>query len=58
VKKDGSIKDITLMNDIDRELATEAIRVMRQSPPWIPGLQRGVPVNVLYTIPISFSLGR
>lgn len=58
VKKDGSIKDITLMNDIDRELATEAIRVMRQSPPWIPGLQRGVPVNVLYNIPISFNLGR
>lgn len=46
------------MNDIDRELATEAIRVMRQSPPWIPGLQRGVPVNVLSVIfPFPLILG-
>ena len=57
VKKDGSLKDIRVMNDdIDRELATEAVRVMSQSPPWTPGVQRGTPVNVLFNIPISFNL--
>lgn len=58
VKKDGSLKDITVLNDIDPELAVEAVRVMNLSPVWTPGIQRGVAVNVYYNIPISFSLGR
>ncbi|RQO69915.1 hypothetical protein DBR43_17855 [Pedobacter sp. KBW06] len=58
VKKDGALKDIRVMNFLDAELSAEAVRVMAQSPAWIPGVQRGMPVNVLYNIPISFSLGR
>lgn len=34
----------------------EAARVIKISPPWIPGYQKGIPVKVRMVIPISFAL--
>lgn len=57
VNSDGSISGIRAMNAVHPELIKEAIRVISESPLWEPGVQRGKPVNVLYNVPISFTLG-
>ena len=58
VKKDGSIGEIKVVRSVDPELDAEAIRVCRSLPNFIPGRQNGVPVNVWYTIPVTFKLER
>lgn len=57
VNSDGSISGIRAMNAVPPELTKEAIRVISESPLWEPGVQRGKAVNVLYNVPISFTLG-
>jgi len=57
VEKDGSLSDIHLVKDVKDGLGNEAIRVMKLSPKWTPGLQNGKPVRVAYSVPISFGLG-
>lgn len=37
-------------------LHKEAIRLVLDMPKWKPGYQDGKPVNVIYTIPLKFSL--
>ncbi len=54
VEKDGSIKDIKILQTVDPEIDAEAVRVISQSPKWNPGIQHGVPVRVAYTTPINF----
>jgi hypothetical protein len=39
-----------------RMLEDEVVRVISESPDWVPGRQRGKPVNVLYTFPVNFVL--
>lgn len=56
VEKDGSISHITLINYVHPDLAAEAIRVLKKSPLWTPGMNRGRNVKVSYNIPVSFSL--
>ncbi|MEB0303129.1 energy transducer TonB, partial [Mucilaginibacter sp. 5C4] len=34
----------------------EAIRVLKRSPRWKPGIQNGRPVRVQYSIPVNFTL--
>ncbi|MBU2914735.1 energy transducer TonB, partial [Reichenbachiella agariperforans] len=36
---------------------TIALRVIRNSPKWKPGMQRGKAVNVRMILPITYSLG-
>jgi len=43
-------------NGDDPLLNAEAIRVVKSSPRWIPGKQRGKEVNVAFTFPIMFVL--
>lgn len=56
IEKDGSIKDIKILKNVDPEIDAEAVRVIRESPKWNPGIQHGVPVKVAYTMPINFTL--
>ena len=57
VEKDGSISNVVVIRSSgDRDLDNEAIRVVQSMPQWKPGKQRGVPVRVQYTIPVSFRL--
>ena len=56
VRKDGSISDARVVKSVDPLLDTEALRVINAMPAWIPGTQNGKPVNVKYTVPISFRL--
>ena len=55
VEKDGSLTDIKVIRDIGYGTGEEAIRVLKNSPTWIPGYQSGKPVRVMYTLPIVIS---
>ena len=56
VEKDGSITNVKVVNSVDPSLDAEALRVVNSMPRWIPGKQNGVPVRVIYNVPISFKL--
>ena len=56
VAKDGSIKDATILRSVSPELDAEALRVINAMPNWKPGMQKGEPVNVKFTIPVTFKL--
>lgn len=53
VEKDGSLSDIKVIRDIGYGTGKEAIRVLKNSPKWIPGEQNGKKVRVLYSLPIT-----
>jgi protein TonB len=56
VDKDGSVKDAVVVKGIGGGCDEEALRVVKNSPKWEPGMQGGRPVKVRMTIPITFSL--
>lgn len=56
VNKDGSIVDPKVEKSLDASCDKEAMRVISQMPKWKPGKQRGKPVRVKYTVPVSFRL--
>ena len=56
VNKDGSIVDVKVIRGVDPYLDKEAIRVISSMPKWKPGMQRGKPVRVKYTVPVMFRL--
>jgi TonB family protein len=56
VRKDGSITDVKVVKGVDAELDAEAVRVISGMPKWQPGMQKGVAVDVKYTIPVTFRL--
>lgn len=56
VNKDGSIVDPVVVRSVDPYLDKEALRVIRTMPKWKPGMQRGKPVRVKYTVPVTFKL--
>jgi TonB family protein len=56
VDKKGAVKNIDIVRSVDKFLDNEAIRVVKSSPNWEPGLKDGKKVNVKYTFPIAFKL--
>jgi len=56
VEKDGSLTEVNVDRGVSTSIDQEAVRVLKQSPNWVPGKQHGLPVRVKYNIPISFSL--
>jgi len=56
VEPSGMVNKVTIMRSVDPSLDKEAIRVVKTSPKWSPGKQRGKPVRVAFTFPIKFVL--
>ncbi|MEM9338840.1 MAG: energy transducer TonB [Bacteroidota bacterium] len=56
VEKDGSLTDIRVVKGIGAGCDEEAIRVLKSSPKWKPGKQRGRAVKQKIVQPISFKL--
>jgi periplasmic protein TonB len=54
VEKDGSVSNVTVVKGVDPLLDNEAIKAISESPKWTPGLQRGQPVRVRFSIPLNF----
>jgi periplasmic protein TonB len=57
VDKDGSLSEIKVIKGIGAGCDEEAVRALKESPKWKPGKQRGRPVKVRMSLPISFKLG-
>ncbi|WP_437397465.1 energy transducer TonB [Flagellimonas lutimaris] len=55
IQKDGSIGNIR-MRGPDKNLEAEALRIIEKLPKMTPGKQRGRPVKVPFSIPITFKL--
>ncbi|MFP2995782.1 energy transducer TonB [Spongiivirga sp. MCCC 1A20706] len=55
IQKDGSIGNIR-MRSPDKNLGKEAQRIINKLPKMTPGKQRGRPVRVPFSIPITFKL--
>lgn len=56
VERDGSITQVKILRGVDKYLDEEAIRVVKNSPRWKPGTNRGKPVRVYVQVPINFVL--
>ncbi len=54
VEKDGSVTNIKVLQSPHESLTAEAIRVVKSSPKWEPGMQSTRPVRVMYALPIEF----
>lgn len=55
IQKDGSIGNVR-MRGPHKILEAEAARIIEKLPKMTPGKQRGTPVNVPFSIPITFKL--
>lgn len=53
----GNPTDFEIVNDLGYGTAAEGIEMLKKSEKWSPGYQRGVPVRVAYTLPISLNIG-
>ncbi|QIL41299.1 energy transducer TonB [Pedobacter sp. HDW13] len=56
VEKDGSITDVSVIKGIGFGCDEEAMKVIKKSPLWKPGRNKGVPVRVRYNMAINFQI--
>ena len=54
VGKNGKVKDVKVLREVDPRLDKEAMRVVESLPQFEAGQQRGKSVSVQYTIPVKF----
>jgi protein TonB len=52
----GKVENVSVLKHVDPLLDEEAKRVVESLPNWIPGRQGGKPVNVWYSVPVTFQL--
>lgn len=58
VERDGSLTDIRIVRDLKFGTGEEAVRLLKASPRWTPGVQNGREVRVAYTLPIALDLSQ
>lgn len=56
VEKDGSIRQVTVLNGVCKDLDEEAIRVVKSMPKWKAGKNNGQTCRSFFNLPITFSL--
>ena len=56
VNADSTITDVNVVKPVNPYLDQEALRVVKAMPKWKPGKQRGEPVRVRFTLPVTFRL--
>jgi protein TonB len=52
----GGVDQVQVLKGVDPALDNEAVRVIKMLPAWKPGKQGGKPVNVWYSVPVTFQL--
>jgi protein TonB len=55
VERDGTVSNVKVVKGVDKILDDEAVKAIEGSPKWSPGLQRGRPVRVRFTINLVFA---
>lgn len=56
IGKNGEVESPKVLRGVDPALDAEAIKVLKSSPKWKPGKQRGIDVRVAMSLPIKFIL--
>lgn len=56
VEKDGSFSDIVINRGLSRECDAEAVRLLKSTEKWNPGVQNGHIVRVMYNVIITFKI--
>ncbi|MGY6523339.1 MAG: TonB family protein [Mongoliitalea sp.] len=56
IDSEGKVRNPELLRGVMSELDNEALRLVENSPNWIPGTQKNQPVNVRMRLPIRFKL--
>ena len=56
VGTNGGVQEVQILQGVYPSLDNEALRVIRSSPKWKPGIKDGMPVRVTYTYTINFIL--
>ena len=56
IKSDGSVDDVAVVKGLYPACDSEAVRVVKMMPNWIPGQQNGNPINTRYSLPVTFRL--
>lgn len=57
IAKTGEVTAAKVVKGVSESLDSEAVRVVSLMPKWKPGMQKGKPVAVNFTLPINFKLG-
>jgi TonB family protein len=56
VNTDGTVSDIEILQGIGGGCDEEAIRIVKESPKWEPGIVRGKAVRTRMRLPLNFKL--
>ena len=56
VEKNGTLSGLEIAKGIDKDLDSEALRIVRRMPAWTPARVGGQPVRSSFTLPIIFRL--
>jgi protein TonB len=54
IEPDGSVSNVTVVKGVASIIDDEAVKAIQASPKWSPGLQRGQPVRVRYSMWLNF----
>ena len=52
----GGVQEVEVEKGVFPSLDAEAVRVVKSSPKWKPGIKDGKPCRVTYTLPVIFSI--
>lgn len=56
IDPDGRVRDVEVVESLDRYLDAEAARVVKSLPKFKPAINDGKPVKFFYTLPVNFKL--
>ena len=56
ISETGEVKDVKVIEGLDKELDAEAVRVVSSSPKWTPAMKQGKPMATELLFPITFKL--
>lgn len=56
IDKTGTMAQSKIIRGVRQDINEEALRVIKAMPNWIPGTQKGIPVNVRLNLPLQFQL--
>jgi protein TonB len=56
IQEDGSVADVVVVRGLGYGCDEAAVKAIRNSPAWLPGIQNGKAVRVKYNLPVSFSM--
>ncbi|TGE24286.1 TonB family protein [Hymenobacter aquaticus] len=56
IDKTGAVRNARIQKSLSEPLDAEALRVVNSLPDWTPGRLDGEPVEVLFTLPVTFKI--